>query len=105
MLGLAHEPAPGVGVGVGAVIVGLVLILLGIAYLTDYKRIASRARQGDITGWQSAPKVLARYFAPRVAKTPVWHYRIFGRIFGGVTFVTFGVVGVGLGIASLALRS
>ncbi len=101
MLGLAHEPAPGVGVGVGAVIVGLVLILLGIAYLTDYKRIASRARQGDITGWQSAPKVLARYFAPRVAKTPVWHYRIFG----GVTFVTFGVVGVGLGIASLALRS
>jgi len=101
MLGLAHEPAPGVGVGVGAVIVGLVLILLGIAYLTDYKRIASRARQGDITGWQSAPKVLARYFAPRVAKKPVWHYRTFG----GVTFVTFGVVGVGLGIASLALRS
>src|SRR5260221_1886389 len=78
MLGLAHEPAPGVGVGVGAVVVGLVLILLGIAYLTDYKRIASRVPQGDITGWQSAPKVLARYFAPRVAKTPVWHYRIFG---------------------------
>ncbi len=64
MLGLAQEPAPGVGVGVGAVVVGLVLILLGIAYLIDYKRIASRMRQSDITGCsqrrRSSPAILRR---------------------------------------------
>src|SRR5882762_9962802 len=87
MLALMQATAPSVGVGVGATLVGLVLILLGIAYLTDYKRVASRTHQRVITNWQKAPGFLARFFVPRVAQTPLRHIKLFN----GATFVTFGI--------------
>jgi multisubunit Na+/H+ antiporter MnhB subunit len=89
-----------VGPGIGAIVVGLVLLTFGVAYLRNYRGIADYTLKKDVEGWESMP-FLGRRIAKRVAETTSVRTV---RLFNGVTLTAAGTVGVVLGVLSLALR-
>ena len=88
-----------VGHGIGAIVVGMIVLTFGIAYLANYKGIADYTHKKHIGAWQSTP-VWRRRMAPGAEQTTVRTVRLFR----GVTLTAFGALAVVLGVLSLMLR-
>lgn len=84
-----------IGGSIGVTSAGLILEILGFCYFVNYKGIADYTHRDYTANWKSAPG--RRYFAPRLAGTPVRRTRIFM----GSLFTVFGTIFLALGIYSL----
>jgi len=97
LFALVHNNATAIAWGTTVTLVGIVLEALGVAYLTNYRGIAHRAHERNISNWESAP-ILGKYIAPRVAQTPERRTKVAM----GLIFLIFGTVALTLGVFSLA---
>lgn len=60
LFALVHNNATAIAWGTTVTLVGIVLEALGVAYLTNYRGIAHRAHERNISNWESAP-ILGKY--------------------------------------------